>query len=98
MAGRLAASTCWPPLSLPNREGRGDQSCAAFVTGDEIAQVTQPRPVRLPGLAVPGLPDPAVDRPSCCVQAARLAGRWFRLSATTRSWSWPSVRCADCGG
>src|SRR5215470_12316953 len=54
MAGRLAASTCWPPFSLPNREeGRGDHSMRRVVTGDQIAQLRNPDPFALPAWRSP---------------------------------------------
>src|SRR5215470_6602221 len=54
MAGRLAASTCWPPLSLPNREeGRGDHSMRRVVTGDQIAQLRNPDPFAIPAWRAP---------------------------------------------
>src|SRR5215468_1865777 len=54
MAGRLAASTCRPPLSLPNREeGRGDHSMRRIVTGDQIAQLRNPDPFAVPAWRSP---------------------------------------------
>src|SRR5215470_14797252 len=80
MAGRLAASTCWPPLSLPNREeGRGDHSMRRVVTGDDIAQVRNPDP-----FAVPAWRSPVYRTPLwivAIVHAARLLYRLVRLLA-----------------
>src|SRR6266576_3272582 len=53
MAGRLAASTCWPPLISPNREGRGDQIMRRVVTGEEIAQLRNPDPFAVPAWRSP---------------------------------------------
>ena len=75
MAGRPVASTCWPPLSLPNREGRGDHDYAPHRDRRSDRPAAQPRPVRRAHLALPGLPHPAVDRGHRPLRADdRLAG------------------------
>src|SRR6266516_5085908 len=53
MVGRPAASTCWPPLFSPNREGRGDRIMRRVVTGDDIAQVRNPDPFAVPAWRSP---------------------------------------------
>src|SRR5215468_3826057 len=61
MAGRLAASTCRPPLSLPNREeGRGDHSMRRIVTGEQIAQLRNPDPFAVPAWRSPVYRTPLV--------------------------------------
>src|SRR6266566_4915211 len=54
MAGRLAASTCWPPLCLsPTVKERGDHIMRRVVTGEEIAQVRNPDPFAVPAWRSP---------------------------------------------
>ena len=53
MAGRSAASTCWPPLFSPNREGRGDQIMRRVVTGHQLAQLRNPDPFAVPAWRSP---------------------------------------------
>src|SRR6266496_1368328 len=54
MAGRLAASTCWPPLFLsPTVKERGDHIMRRVVTGDQIAQLRNPDPFAVPAWRSP---------------------------------------------
>src|SRR6266487_2930391 len=54
MAGRLAASTCWPPLFLsPTVKERGDHIMRRVVTGDQIAQLRNPDPFAPPAWRSP---------------------------------------------
>src|SRR2546430_14515411 len=80
MAGRLAASTCWPPLCLsPTVKERGDHIMRRVVTGDDIAQVRNPDP-----FAVPAWRSPVYRTPLwivAIVHATRLLYRLGRLLA-----------------
>src|SRR6266487_3478688 len=80
MAGRLAASTCWPPLFLsPTVKERGDHIMRRVVTGDQIAQLRNPDP-----FAPPAWRSPVYRTPLwivVIVHAARLLYRLVRFLA-----------------
>src|SRR6266516_1743944 len=80
MAGRLAASTCWPPLFLsPTVKERGDHIMRRVVTGEQIAQLRNPDP-----FAVPAWRSPVYRTPLwivAIVHAARLLARLVRFLA-----------------
>ena len=53
MAGRLAASTCWPPLSLPTVKEEVIMIMRRVVTGEEIAQLRNPDAFAVPAWRSP---------------------------------------------